>query len=103
MTRKRTRESVLKLLTRPCPYCEGRSYIKDNQTICSEIFREIQRIAPRTRERHLEVKAHADIVTLLLDEKRDLLIKVEKQVRKKVHAKVETAFHHEQFEIKGRK
>jgi ribonuclease G len=103
MTRKRTRESVLKLLTRPCPYCEGRSYIKDNQTICSEIFREIQRIAPRTRERHLEVKAHADIVTLLLDEKRDLLVKVEKQVRKKVHAKVETAFHHEQFEVKGRK
>jgi len=103
MTRKRTRESVLKLLTRPCPYCEGRSYIKDNQTICSDIFREIQRVAARIRGRHLEVRANADIIPLLLDEKRDQLLQVEKMTRKKIHPKVETSFHHEQFEISRRK
>jgi ribonuclease G len=103
MTRKRTRESVLQLLTRPCPYCEGRSYIKDNQTICSDIFREIQRVAAKTRERHLEVKANGEIITLLLDEKRDQLIQVEKMARKKIHPKVEASFHHEQFEISRRK
>jgi len=103
MTRKRTRESVIKMLTRPCPYCEGRSYIKDNQTVCSDIFREVQRVAARTRDRHLEVKANADIITLLLDEKRDQLLQVEKMTRKKIHPKVETSFHHEQFEISRRK
>ena len=28
LTRKRTRSSILEILCRPCPHCEGRSYIK---------------------------------------------------------------------------
>jgi len=101
MTRKRTRESILQLLTRSCPYCEGRGYIKDNHTICFDIFREIQRVAPSARGRKLEVRAHPEIVTMLLDEKREILQKVERLVRKKIQPKVETTFRHEQFEIEA--
>ena len=101
MTRKRTRESILQLLTRPCPYCEGKGFVKDNIAICHEIFREIQRLAPKTRDRKMEVRVHPDIATLLLDEKRELLREVEKISRKKVFPKIEPAFHHEKFEIKS--
>jgi ribonuclease G len=103
MTRKRTRESVLQLLTRSCPYCDGRGYIKDNLTICHDIFREIQRIAPAARGRKLEVRAHPEIVTMLLDDKRTVLDEVEKLTRKRIRPKVETAFRHEQFEIEAQR
>jgi ribonuclease G len=53
MTRKRIRESVLQQQTRPCPYCEGRAFVKDSVTICHEIFREALRMAPRSEERRV--------------------------------------------------
>jgi ribonuclease G len=101
MTRKRTRESMLQLLTRSCPYCEGRSYIRDNVTICHEIFREIQRTAAKSRHRRIEVKAHKDIIDLLLDEERSALLDLEKSVHKRITPKVETTFHHEKFEVRS--
>jgi ribonuclease G len=99
MTRKRTRESVLQQQTRTCPYCEGRAFIKDSVAVCHDIFRELVRLAPRTREKRLEVRAHPDVVTLLLDAKRPILEQVEEMTKKKVVPKVETAFHHEKYEI----
>ncbi len=101
MTRKRTRESMLQLMTRSCPYCEGRSYIRDNVTICHEIFREIQRTAAKSRHRRIEVKAHQDIIDLLLDEERSALLQLEKTVHKRITPKVETTFHHEKFEVRS--
>ena len=91
---------MLQLMTRSCPYCEGRSYIKDNVTICHEIYREIQRVSGTTRHRKIEVKAHQDIVDLLLDEERDVLLKLEKTVRRRIYPKVDATFHHERFEIR---
>jgi ribonuclease G len=101
MTRKRTRESILQLLTRACPYCEGKGYIKDNDTICHDIFRQIQRIAHSARGKKLEVRAHPEIVTMLLDEKREVLQKMERLVRKRIRPTVDTTFGHEQFEIEA--
>jgi ribonuclease G len=101
MTRKRTRESMLQLMTRSCPYCEGRSYIRDTVTICHEIFREIQRTAAKSRHRRIEVKAHQDIIDLLLDEERSALLQLEKTVHKRITPKVETTFHHEKFEVRS--
>ena len=57
------------------------------------------RVAPRIREKRFEVRAHADVVTLLLDAKRGVLEEIEESTKKKVTAKVEPACHQEQFEI----
>ena len=43
MTRKRTRESLGRMLTEPCPYCEGKGYIKSKTTVCYEILRQLRR------------------------------------------------------------
>ena len=89
MTRKRTRESVLQQQTKACPCCDGKGFVKDPVAVCHEIFRELLRLAPRTREKRLEVHAHADVVTLLLDAKRTVLEEIEELTKKKVTAKVE--------------
>jgi len=99
MTRKRTRESVLQQQTRPCPYCDGRGYVKDATAVCHEIFRAILRLAPGSRAKRLEVRAHPDVVTMLLDTKREVLAEVEALAKKKVQARVETTYHHERYDI----
>src|SRR5690625_8050300 len=43
MTRKRTTESLERLLCRPCPTCSGMGRIKSVDAICAEIFREVMR------------------------------------------------------------
>jgi ribonuclease G len=99
MTRKRTRESVLQQQTRTCPYCEGKGFVKDTVAVCHEIFREVMRQAPHVREKRFEVRAHPDVVTLLLDGKREVVAEVEELSKKKIVPKVEAAFHHEKYEI----
>jgi ribonuclease G len=46
MSRKRTRESLGRLLTAPCESCNGKGYTKSASTVCYEILREIRREAP---------------------------------------------------------
>ncbi len=99
MTRKRTRESVLQQQTKACPCCEGKGFVKDPVAVCHEVFRDLLRLAPRTREKRLEVHAHADVVTLLLDAKRTVLEEIEELTKKKITAKVEVAYHQEKYEI----
>jgi ribonuclease G len=99
MTRKRTRESVLQQQTKACPCCDGKGFVKDPVAVCHEIFRELLRLAPQVREKRLEVRAHADVITLLLETKRETLEEIEEITKKKVTARVEGGFHQEKFEI----
>ena len=39
LTRKRTRENMVTMLTESCPTCEGSGYIKSRYTICYEVLR----------------------------------------------------------------
>ena len=99
MTRKRTRESVLQQQTKACPCCDGKGFVKDPVAICHDIFRELLRLAPRTREKRFEIHAHADVVTLLLDAKRTVLEEIEELTKKKESEKVEVGYHQEKYEI----
>ena len=54
MTRKRMRESLGRMLTEACPYCEGKGYMKSKTTVCYEILRQLRRDGhsyPRGRHR----------------------------------------------------
>jgi len=70
MTRKRTRQSITKLLSEPCPYCDGKGTVKSRDTICYEIFREIKRRAPSISGRTLVLHVHPDVANLLCEEER---------------------------------
>lgn len=68
MTRKRTRESLLHMLSRPCPVCEGRGSVKTVRSVCYEILREILREARQFSPQQFRIVAHPDVVELLLGE-----------------------------------
>ncbi|MBI2066475.1 MAG: Rne/Rng family ribonuclease [Deltaproteobacteria bacterium] len=102
MTRKRTRESLGRLLCEPCFYCEGRGYLKSRATICHEIFRELQRGLADLRGDTLIVLANPSVAEILLDEERPTLEQWEERAGKKVIIRAREDYHTEQFDITDR-
>jgi ribonuclease G len=68
MTRKRTRESLEKLLTEPCSRCEGRRVVKSVATLAAEVLRGIQREAvSKSAGDMLIVKLNPEVARYLYD------------------------------------
>lgn len=100
MTRKRTRESLLRQLCDPCPYCEGKGYLRSVPTVASEILRQLRKEAWRHPSApHLIVRAHPEVVTFLYDEEGDRLDEAEHFLRKRIFLRAAPEFHHEQHDI----
>jgi len=102
MTRKRTRESLSRLLCEPCSYCEGVGYLKSRVTICHEILRGLRRGAPDFQGETVSVTAQPGVVEMLLDEERPALEEWEKRSGKKVIVKAREDYHVEQFDLTDR-
>ncbi|MFG6448101.1 ribonuclease G [Roseateles sp. BYS180W] len=68
LTRKRTRESLSRMLCEPCPTCEGRGQVKTARSVCYEILREILRESRQFNPKEFRVVAAANVVEMLLDE-----------------------------------
>lgn len=99
MTRKRTREDVRRILADPCPYCEGKGYLKSPTTICYEIFREIRREASDIKGKQMVLYAHPSVANTLYDEERRSLEELEEKYGKRVIVKAVPDYHLEQFDI----
>ena len=99
MTRKRVRESIGRLMCEPCPYCEGRGYVKSKTTICHEIFRELRREMLDIRGTKVLLTVNPQVADLLYDEERRGLEELERKFKKRVTVRAKPGFHQEQFEI----
>jgi ribonuclease G len=99
MTRKRTRESLTRTLCEPCPYCEGKGFIKSHTTLCYEILRSIARDLADDPFAKLTVTAHPDVVQLLLDEGSAQLEKTQKKYNTRIQLNPNPNLSQEQYEI----
>jgi len=100
MTRKRTRESVNRLLTEPCAYCEGRGVLKSRKTICCEIFRDIERECVVCQEEgNVVVMVHPDIENVLREEEQDSIMDLEKRIKRHLIIIGKPEYHLEQYEV----
>jgi ribonuclease G len=99
MTRKRVRESIGRTLCEPCPYCEGKGYVKSRTTTVYEIFRELQREIRQIPGYRLTLQVHPDVAALLYDEERPGIEELERCHEKQISIIVRPNFHLEQFEI----
>ena len=102
MTRKRTRESLGRMLTEPCPYCEGKGYIKSKTTVCYEILRQLRRDGNSFREDGILVTCNPEIADLLMNVEAQYIEQLEKRLQKKILIQPKKRFHLEKFEITGR-
>lgn len=99
MTRKRTRESLARLLCEPCPTCQGRGQVKTAQTVCYEILRAIVREARQFNAREFRILASQPVIDLFLDEESQSLAQTSDFIGKPVSLQVETLFTQEQYDI----
>lgn len=99
MTRKRVRESLGRVLCEPCPYCDGKGFVKSLTTVSYELLRELRRIGALHKECQIIVTAHPSIVNLLYEEERERIDEVEKQNNLKIIVRAENSYHQEYFEV----
>lgn len=99
MTRKRTRESLARVLCEPCPTCQGRGQVKTARTVCYEILRAIVREARQFNAREFRILASQPVIDLFLDEESQSLAQLSDFIGKPVSLQVETLFTQEQYDI----
>jgi ribonuclease G len=99
ITRKRTRESLERLLCEPCTVCGGRGMLRTPQTVCYEVFREILREARQFGTDEYLVLGSQVVIDMLLDEEADSLAKLQEFIGKPIQLQVESLYHQEQFDI----
>jgi len=99
MTRKRTRESLQRILCEDCSHCNGRGFIMSAETVCFEIFREVIRQHRQFEFDELLVLAHQDVIDLLLDEESNGLLELEQQIGKRIRLQPESLYLLDQFDV----
>ena len=99
MTRKRTRESLARLLCEPCPACAGSGQVKTAQSVCYEILREIQREASQFNPREFRIIGSQAVIDLFLDEESQPLALLGGAIGKPIRLQVETMYHQTQYDI----
>lgn len=99
LTRKRSRESLIHILSEPCHQCNGRGRLKTAQTVCYEIQREIVREARRYNAHSFRILASPTVIDLFLDEESQSLAKLIDFIGKPISLAVEGSYTQEQYDI----
>ncbi len=102
MTRKRTRESLLQLLTEPCAACDGAGVVKSTTTAAYEILREVRRLGNTAPADEIDVECAPRVAELLRKFERDYLDELEKKFQKKIEIKGNASMRAGQFKVAGR-
>ena len=99
LTRKRTRESLARMLCEPCPTCEARGQVKTARSICYEILREILRESRQFNPKEFRVVAAANVVEMLLDEENQHLAGLSDFIGKPISLTAEPTNQTEHYDI----
>ena len=99
MSRKRTRDSLERILCRPCPSCDGRGFVRTPATLCNEIFREILGQRARAEFREVLVLAGPDVINRLLDEDAAAVTELERLTGASIRLQSEQLHAPEQFDV----
>ncbi|MGH7233415.1 MAG: Rne/Rng family ribonuclease, partial [Nitrospiraceae bacterium] len=99
LSRERVREDLLRTMSEPCQYCEGRGYTKSPTTVVYDIFRDIRRIGSEAQEQRIVIGAHPHVASLLYDEEHEGIEDLERAYSTKLIVKPDPALHLEQYDL----
>ena len=102
MTRKRTRESLGRIMLEPCFYCDGTGQLQSKQSIAYEILRQIKRERMNLPGYVVIVNAHPAIVDLMKNDERIAVQEAEKLFTRRIELVPRKEYHLEQFDLLGR-
>ncbi|MBI2604628.1 MAG: Rne/Rng family ribonuclease [Deltaproteobacteria bacterium] len=99
MTRKRTRDTIVRSLCQPCTQCKGRSFVKNPLTISYDILRDIEREGYDKETTAVSIQCHPEVADILEGEKSDVLQNLEQEFGKKISVRANGAYPLEQYEL----
>jgi ribonuclease G len=99
VSRKRVRPSLLHFLSEECPYCHGTGKVLSFDTLANKVERHIQRIAQRTRERHIQLRVNTAFAVFLEEHRTPMLDALEKQHRIRIEIQDDPRLHREDFKL----
>ena len=99
ITRKRSRENLSRILTRPCPECGGSGRILSLSTICLKLRREILARCSRLGDRKLIVQVHPEVLWILETDHEDILEELREALGDQLNIEADEGLHHEQYNI----
>jgi ribonuclease G len=102
MTRKRTRESLGRLLHEPCFYCDGTGHLQSKESVAYEILREIRRRREGLPGYTISVTCHPAVADFLTSGARTGLQEAESRYMRRIHVVARTEYHLEQFDLSGK-
>lgn len=99
LSRERVREDLLRALSEPCHYCEGRGYTKSPSTVVYDIFRDIRRIGSEAQEQKIVVGSHPTVAAMLYDDEHEGVEDIERVYNTKLIIKADPSLHLEQYDL----
>ena len=102
MTRKRTRESLGRLLHEPCFYCDGTGQLQSKETVAYEILREIRRKRNDLTGYTIVVNVHPAVADILGTSEKEAVTEVENRYMRKISVVGRKDYHLEQFDLAGK-
>jgi ribonuclease G len=102
MTRKRTRESLGRLLHEPCFYCDGTGHLQSKETIAFEILREIRRKRNDLPGYTVSVNCHPAVADVLTGSEKKTVTEAESRYMRRIHVTARNEYHIEQFDLTGK-
>jgi ribonuclease G len=99
MTRKRTRDTLTRLMCNPCPYCEGSGRVKSILSVCYDLVRDLIKILKKTRNGKIMIYAHPEVAARLAGEDLSMIETLEESFSKTLTIRSENNYHIEQYEI----
>ena len=98
MTRKRSTRSLPKKLCEPCPYCEGKGYLKSRATITYGIYRDLVKNKREFTGKVVKLYVNPSVAELLMGQEKRLLGLLLEKHQIQVKVEVKDNFHQEQYE-----
>ncbi|HEX4339407.1 MAG TPA: Rne/Rng family ribonuclease [Polyangiaceae bacterium] len=102
MTRKRTRESLGRVLHEPCFYCDGTGQIQSRATIAYEILRQIRRDRGSLPGYSVLVNAHPAVVDFMQTEEKQAVEEAGRRFQRRIILSPRPEYHIEQFDLQGK-
>ena len=100
LTRQRQGPSLASALYEPCPYCGGSGSVKSAATLSIETLRNIRAQLSQTGKKKVIVLTNPKVASRILNEDRDALNYLMKELRAEIVVKEEASLHPGQIELK---
>jgi len=99
MTRKRSCQNLVQMMSEPCFYCGGDGIIKSQRSVCYEIFRKVSRDSKNIDGNNVTIRVHPRVADMLLREESEHIERLEQETDKQFTIIPAPDMHIKRYEI----